>query len=314
VELRHLRYFLALAEELHFGRAAQRLHIVQPALSKQVIALERELGVELLDRSHGVTLTAAGQVFYEEAKTIVERVDGAVATTRATARGEIGSLSIGFVAPAMWSVLPAILRVHRRSYPNLRYALHELGSADQLDQLRTRGLDVGFVRPLVVDDVLEFEPVWRERFVVAVPDDHRLAGCEAIDLADLKDERFVVLPRGNAPIVSDLSLSVSLSYGITPKVVEEGNSPAALVMVSMGYCVALVPESLANAGFSGIAFRPLTKPTPEVDLSAVYRRDNASSTLRAFLDTVRRVAPHVEAPGHYPFQQTLTMANGSAGL
>jgi DNA-binding transcriptional LysR family regulator len=305
VELRHLRYFLALAEELHFGRAAQRLHIVQPALSKQVIALERELGVELLDRSHGVSLTSAGQVFYDEAKAIVERVDGAVASARATARGEIGTLSIGFVAPARWSVLPAVLRAHRRSHPNLRYRLDECESSVQLEALRMRALDVGFVRPLVVDDLLTFEPVWRERFVVALPDNHRLAASDTVNLADLQDERFVVLPRGNAPVVSDLSLSIFLDYGITPKVVEEGNSPAALIMVAMGHCVAVVPESIRDAGFKGIVYRELDRPAPEVDLSVVYRRDDRSSRLAAFLETVRRIAPRVEAPGHCPIESNL---------
>ena len=314
MELRHLRYFLALAEELHFGRAAQRLHIVQPALSKQVIALERELGVELLDRSHGVSLTPAGQVFYDEARAIVDRVDGAVVATRATARGEIGTLSIGFVAPAMWSVLPAVLRAHRRTYPNLRYRLHELGSAEQLDRLRTHSQDVGFVRPLVVDDVLNFEPVWRERFVVGLPDDHRLAASDAVDLADLKDERFVVLPSGNAPVISDLTLSMFVSYGINPRVVEEGNSPAALVMVSMGHAVALVPESIEHAGFKGITYRPLIRPTPEVDLAAVYRRDNRSKTLRAFLETMRAVAPRVDAPGHSPIEAKASALAGAGRL
>jgi DNA-binding transcriptional LysR family regulator len=300
VELRHLRYFIALAEELHFGRAAQRLHIVQPALSRQVMSLERELGVDLLDRSQGVTLTRAGEAFYEEAKAIVERADIAMATTRATARGELGSISIGFVQPAMWNVLPPILRAHRRAYPNLTYRLYELGSPEQMERLRARTLDIGFVRPLVVDDVLAFEPMWREHFVVALADDHPLAGSEAIDLHDLKEERFVVLPRPLAPGLNDMHISICLSYGFSPKVVEQGNSPSALVMVSMGMCVALIPESVQNAGFQGITYRPLIRPTPELDLAVVYRTDDHSSRLQAFLETARRVVPEVRAPGRPP--------------
>jgi DNA-binding transcriptional LysR family regulator len=310
VELRHLRYFLALAEELHFGRAAQRLHIVQPALSRQVMALERELGVELLDRSHGVALTSAGRVFYVEAKAIVERAEEAVATTRATARGELGTLSIGFVQPAMWNVLPPILRAHRRAYPDLTYRLQELGSPDQVERLRARTLDVGFVRPLVLDDVLTFEPMWREHFVIAMADDHPLACCEAIDLADMRDERFVVLPRPLAPGLNDIHVSICLSYGFTPKIVEQGNSPSALVMVSMGMCVALIPESVENAGFQGITYRPLIRPTPELDLTAVYRTDDHSAALQAFLETARRVIPHVSAPGRPPFVPATGAAAG----
>jgi DNA-binding transcriptional LysR family regulator len=311
VELRHLRYFIALAEELHFGRAAQRLHIVQPALSRQVMALERELGVELLDRSHGVTLTRAGETFYEEARAIVEQADTAVATTRATARGELGSITIGFVQPAMWNVLPPILRAHRRAYPNLTYRLYELGSPDQFERLRARTLDIGFVRPLVIDDVLTFEPFWREHFVLALADDHPLAAHEAIDLAHLKDERFVVLPRPLAPGLNDIHLSICLSYGFTPKVVEQGNSPSALVMVSMGMCVALIPESVENARFQGITYRPLIRPTPEIDLAAVYRTDNHSRILQAFLETARRVVPGVQAPGRPPYAAVPVSTTGT---
>ena len=168
VELRHLRYFVAVAEERHFGRAADRLHIVQPALSKQVIALERELGLELLDRTRGVKLTQAGEVFYAEAKAILERVERATAATKATAKGEAGSLAIGYVGTAPWSVLPAILREHRRLHPDLRFHLDELGTSDQLERIRDGSLDVGFARRLALDDVLVFEPVWRESYVVAL--------------------------------------------------------------------------------------------------------------------------------------------------
>jgi len=300
VELRHLRYFVALAEELHFGRAANRLHIVQPALSKQILALERELGVELLDRTHGVTLTPAGAVFYEEASAILDRVSEAVRSAQGTARGELGSLDVGFVGPAMWSVLPWILREHRRAHPNLRYRLFELGSPEQMERLRAGTLDVGFLRPIAVDDALVFKPVWREQFVVALADDHPLAGTGRIDLADLKDERFVVLPRRMAPNLSDTSLSICLSYGFSPKVVEEGNSPSALVMVAMGLCVALIPESARNAGFKGITFRPLIRPTPEQDLAVAYRAEDRSPALRAFLATISSVVRGVQAPGQPP--------------
>jgi len=297
VELRHLRYFVAVAEELHFGRAANRLHIVQPALSKQIISLERELGFELLDRSHAIRLTRAGEVFYEEAHAILLRVDRAVQLTRATARGEAGTLAIGFIGPAMWSVLPAILREHRRRHPDLHFRIHELGSSEQLELLRDGTLDVGFVRSLVLDDVLVFEPVWRENFVIALPDDHRLAAVDAVDLAELQDETFIVLPRPNAPGVHDLHVGICLSYGFSPKTIEEGNSPAALNMVAMGLGVALIPASLERANLKGMVCRPLDRPTPTIDLTVSYQRENATPTLAAFLETVRSAVPGVDAPG-----------------
>ena len=159
---------------------------------------------------------------------------------------------------------------------------------------------MGFVRPPVVDDVLTFEPMWREQWVVAIADDHRLADSETIDLAELKDERFVLLPRPVAPAINDMHISICLSYGFVPSIVEQGNSPSALVMVSMGMCVALIPESVQNAGFQGISYRPLIRPTPDIDLAAAYRQDNHSSLLQAFLDTARRVVPGVIAPGRPP--------------
>jgi DNA-binding transcriptional LysR family regulator len=310
MELRHLRYFVAVAEELHFGRAADRLHIVQPALSKQIIALERELGLELLERAGGVRLTPAGEVLYAEARAILERLDRVVASTKATARGEAGSLSIGFVGPAMWNVLPAILREHRRTHPELRFHLHELGSRVQLERLREGSLDVGFLRRLALDDVLAFEPVWREQFVVCLPDDHPLAAAEVIDLSALKDEAFVVLPREDAPAIHDVTVTICLGYGFSPKTLEEGNSPAALNMVGMGLGVALICESAQDAALRGITFRPLTKPTPDVDLSACYRTGYRSATLRSFLETVRRVVPTVEAHGRSAIGESTLMRVG----
>lgn len=297
MELRHLRYFVALAEELHFGRAAQRLHIVQPALSKQIIALERELGIELFDRSQGVKLTSAGEAFYEEARLVLERAESAVERAKATARGELGSLDVGFVGPAMWSVLPQVLREHRRARPRLRFRLHELGSLEQMERLRDGSLDVGFLRPLVLDDVLAFEPVWRERYVIVLSDEHPLASRETIDLADLGAETFVVLPRRNAPVVNDHLVSMCLSHGFSPATIEEGNSPSALHMVAMGFAVALTGESVQDSGLKGVVYRPLTRATPEIDLAACYRRGDRSATLSAFLETMRRVVPTVRAHG-----------------
>jgi len=248
VELRHLRYFVAVAEELHFGRAASRPHIVQPALSKQIIGLERELGIALFDRTKGVKLTAAGAVFLDEARAVLQRADSAVHAAQATARGELGTL------------------------------------------------DIGFVRPRAIDDVLVFETVWREQFVLALPDEHPLASAEAIDLADLTDETFITLPRPDAPRLHDLHVATCLSYGFTPKLSDQGNSPAALSMVASGLGVALIPESAQNVGWTGIVFRPLIRPTPEVELTAAYRSDNGSAALRSFLDTVRSTIAAIRSP------------------
>ncbi len=297
MELHRLRYFLAVAEELHFGRAAERLHIVQSALSKQVSALERELEVELLDRSHGVALTPAGRTLRDEARVILLQADRAFALTKAVARGEIGSLSIGFIISAMWCVLPPVLREHRRLNPDLSFHLNELGSPQQLDLLRDGSLDVGFVRALALDPHLELEPIWREKIVVALADDHPAAANEVVDLAELKDEAFILQARSlGPPGLHEIFTSMCLDAGFTPRL-EEANSTAGLSMVSMGLGVALVPESAQDTAFPGITFRPLTKATPELDLVMAYRPDSASSALRAFIETARRVVPTIKGHG-----------------
>ena len=298
MELRHLRYFVAVAEELHFGRAADRLHIVQSALSKQIMVLERELGVELLDRSGGVKLTPAGEVLLEQAKVTLQAADKAVEMTVATANGEIGSLRIGFISAAMWSVLPPILHVHRQSYPALRFHLNELGSSEQMERLRAGSLDVGFVRAFELDDVLELEPIWRESIVVALAAGHRLAGESSIDLGDLKDEDFIVMaPSQGPPGLRERFTALCRKSGFTPKVVEENNSPAGLGMVSMGLAVTLLPESAQDANLQGMVFRPLAGRVSEIELIVAYRRSNQSSPLRAFLETVRQVIPTLQSHG-----------------
>ena len=297
VELRQLRYFVALAEELHFGRAAQRLHIVQSALSKQIGALERELGATLFDRAQGVRLTPAGETLYVDAVAVLAGADDAVRNVRAAAQGEHGSLRVGYIGSAMWSVLPAILKEHRLRHPDLRFHLRQLPSPDQVEALRDGSLDVGFLRPPVDDARLAAEPLWRERLVVALPADHPLAAREAIDLADLRDEPFIVLPRQRAPSLHDLYLSVCVSYGFRPRTLEEADSLDALHFVGIGLAVALLPEAVRGANRADVVFRPLDRPTPEVDLLLGYRRDGRSPALRAFVETARAVAPTVHAAG-----------------
>ena len=294
MELRHFRYFVAVAEELHFGRAAERLHIVQPALSRQIIALERELGVELFDRSRGVTLTASGEAFLSEARNVLRHADQAAQAAKATASGSIGSLEIGCIGSAMWKILPAILSEHRRRHPDLLFHLHQTSSPLQIESLRKGELHIGFVRPLAQHDDLVFETVLREQFVIAMPATHPLANREAIDLAELCDETFITLPRENAPMLHDQHVATCLSYGFTPKLADQGDSPTSLGMIAAGLGVSLTTESALNISWAGIAFRPLIRPTPEVDMAVAYRRDNRSPAVSAILDTTRDVARTLE--------------------
>jgi DNA-binding transcriptional LysR family regulator len=292
MELRHLRYFVALADELHFGRAAQRLHIVQPALSKQIAALERELGVLLFDRTNRtVSITPAGRVFHAEVRTILHRIEKASDAARQTARGELGGLEIGFIEPAMWSILPATLVEHRRRFPQVRFRMWQGSSAEQLQRLLDGSLDVAFVRMPLHESSLVFEPVTREQFLVTLPDDHRFASAELVDLAELADEPFVLVPRRAEPGYFDQSIALCRSHGFSPRIVEEGNGPSAIcAMVASGLGISLSPQSIRNVPWRGVRFAALAPPpagaAPEAELALARRREEPAPVLIAYLETV----------------------------
>ena len=291
MELRHLRYFVAVAEEMHFGRAAQRLHIVQPALSKQISALERELGVLLFSRTkRSVAFTPAGAAFYNEARDVLRRVDRARERVELTAAGALGTLDIGFAGPAMWAILPPLLRAHREAFPGVHLHLHEVGSGPQIRLLREGKLNAGFVRVAGDDEMLEFRPVWRDGIVVALPEEHPLAQGGKVDLAELADERFILVSRSYAPGFHDDCMALCESYGFTPTVVEEGNTPAALFgMVAAGLGVTLAPSCELNVPWRGVTFQHPTRDPIVVEFAVAYRRSDDSPTLAAFLTTVDEV-------------------------
>ncbi len=293
MELRHLRYFVAVAEELHFGRAAQRLHIVQPALSKQIASLEAELGIQLFNRTkRRVTITDAGRALYEEVRVILQRIDRAVETAQMTASGQVGSLDIGFIGPAMWSVLPKLLAGHHKRVPDVRFRLAELSSAAQLASLRDGALDAGFVRlPLRDDDQIELTVIHREPFVVTLPERHRAARADAVDLSELAAEPFIFVPRRVEPGFYDRCIALCQSYGFSPNIVEEGTGPTAICgMVATGLGITLSPASILNAPWPGVVFRELDRPGLELELALATRRDEPSAALRGFVQTVDELA------------------------
>ena len=296
MELRHLRYFVAVAEDLHFGRAAKRLHIVQPALSKQIAALERELGVTLFSRTkHRTAFTPAGEAFFEEALDILRRVDHATRTAKMTESGAVGSLDIGFIAPAMWSVLPGLLREHRRRHPGVRFVLQEMPSEPQVRRLKDGELDAAFVSPFGPDELISFTTVWREPFVVGLPERHRLARESVVDLADCADETFVLVSRVRSPGFFDQCLRVCQSHGFSPEVIEEGNSPAARCgMVSAGIGVTVAQECISRASWPGVVFRPLVHSDVQAELGVAFRRSDRSATVASLLQTLEQVVEGLE--------------------
>lgn len=310
MELRHLRYFVAVAEDMHFGHAAQRLHIVQPALSKQVAALERELGVELFTRAkQRIEFTPAGKAFFAEARDILQRADHAARTAKMTASGAIGSLDIGFIGHAMFSFLPPALREYRRRYPGVRFVLQELPSAVQVQELSDGRLDAGFVRPSGHDELVSLLTVSREAYVVGLPEEHPLASGGLVDLAACADETFVLVSQTDAPMSFDGALAVCHSYGFTPAIIEQGSTPAARFgMVSAGVGVTIVPESSMRYPWPGIAFRPLTKRDVTVDLAFAWSTTNESAALRSFRATVEELLRDSGEPVRSELQERLAGA------
>ena len=267
------------------------MHVAQSAMSRQVAALELELGVRLFDRTtRGVQLTEAGRALKERVEAILPTLDDALDVTRLTALGELGRLEIGYIAAAMWSVLPPVLEEHRRRFPLVSFRIHELVmGGEQLEPLLDGSLDAAFVRPIAVFRTVTFEPLCREQLVAVLPVRHRLAGRDTIDLSELAEERFVLMSRTAYPDSHDLYEHACRDAGFTPTVVDEGDSPNAMHMVSSGFGVGLAPASACRSGIPGVVFVPLSRPTPELELAVAYRTGNTSKLLAGLLQAARDV-------------------------
>jgi DNA-binding transcriptional LysR family regulator len=292
MELRKLRYFVVLAEELHFGRAAQRLHITQPPLSMAIQSLEDELRVKLFTRApRRVTLTHAGASFLEQARTLLVRAEDAIELARAADRGEVGCLKIGFMSATIYTLLPPLLRDFAARFPAVRLELRELAMPEQLIQLRNGEIDVGFVRPPVEDAELDSETVLRESLVVSLPRGHRLAKLRRIPARRLAAEPFVLFQRRPGLVLHHLVLRFCIQNGFTPRVAQEATQSHAVVgLVSAGIGVALVPESVQRARLRGVEYRPLQEKSPPVETALAWRREDASPALAAFRKATREFA------------------------
>ena len=293
MELRHLRYFVAVAEELHFGRAAEKLHISQPPLSMQIRALEDELGVVLLNRTQRhVSLTQAGNAMLHEARQILSQVEQAVQTTRRAGRGEIGELAIGFISIADYNVLPVILREFRHAYPLVNLALKESTTDAQIDDLINGRIDVGLLLPPINEPALESVAVLREPLIAALPQQHPLARKPgAIALAGLADAPFILFPRHRAPGLYDDVLSFCRGAGFSPRIGQEAIQMQTIIsLVSAGLGVALIPESLRNLQRTGVVYKSLKETSPLTEIHLAWRRGDPLPALRSFVELARQAA------------------------
>jgi len=293
VELRQLRYFVAVAEELHFRRAAARLHISQPPLSQQIAALEAELGVILLARTRRrVALTAAGAAFLSEARVILAGIEAAAATARAVDSGQEGVLRVSFVGSALLSIVPGVVQRFRVARPRVQIALRERSTAEQLQAVASGDADVGLVRPPVAADPdLLIELVLRERTIAALPAGHPLASLRRVPLRRLAAEPLVLFPREQAPGYHDLLTSRLAATGTVPRVVQDAPETITIIgLVAAGIGVSPVAASVANLALPGVVYRAMSS-APATELVAVRRAGDDSPLARAFIAAALDQAP-----------------------
>jgi DNA-binding transcriptional LysR family regulator len=300
MELRHLRYFVAVAEEGHVTRAAERLGIQQPPLSQQIRALERELDVQLFRRKpRGVELTDAGRSLLDDARAILTHIDRACATTRRTARGEKGRICVGFTSSAPFHpFVPRVIRAFRESFPLVSLTLEESGTTELIEDLRNDRIDAAFIRTPVADPQgLVVHPLLEEVMVVALPTGHPLArqdgqdgGNDALSLKALAGETFVVYRRPNGPGLYDAIIAACHAAGFSPRVGQQApRIVSTLNLVAAGLGISLVPASLGRMNMDGVTYRRL-RGAALAPLNLASRRGDASAAVRRFLELVRRTA------------------------
>jgi DNA-binding transcriptional LysR family regulator len=296
MELRHLRYFIAVAEERHVTRAAERLGMQQPPLSQQIRALERELDVQLFRRKpRGVELTDAGSALLAEARAILSHVDHAFATTKRTARGEQGRIAVGFTSSAPFHpFVPRVIRRYREAFPLVALTLEEGGTTELVEQLRHERIDAAFVRTAIANrEGLAVDALLQESMVLALPQAHRLAretsASNALPLKALAGETFVFYRRHSGPGLYDSILSACNAVGFSPRVGQEApRIVSTLNLVAAGLGISLVPESLQRMRMNGVVFRRIAGTQPKAPLYLASRRGGTSAAVRRFLELVKR--------------------------
>jgi len=299
-DLRLLRYFLAVAHELHFGRAAQRLHVAQPSLSRAIADLESMLGLRLFVRTkRSVRLTGAGRTLLEQGPHALAEVERVFEEARRVGRGEVGQLRLGFLPSAATRLVPAIVRAHRAAFPAVRLHLSELLDLPQLEALTQRRLHLALPRTVWADPTLVFEPLIREPMSVAVAHDHRLARRAAITYADLEGEPFVLWPRATAPETFDDVIQACRAAGFSPQVVQEATSAYTILgLVAAGVGDSVLASSYAARSGDDTVFVPVTDS--QTTLYLAWRGDDPSTARDNLIAVARRVArgdPGIHRPG-----------------
>ena len=292
MELRHLRYFVAVAELLHFGRAARRLDIAQPPLSRRIRDLEAELGVRLFERTkRRVELTRAGSAFLADVRPLLGQIERAVQRARRVDRGEAGELSIGRVAAADFTKFSSMVRTFHEHHPEIALDIKDLTTPEQVTALQEHRLDIGFLRAPVKHPWLASEKLLSEDIILALPRGHHLTAHQRVSVPLIATEANVFLSRSRAPTLSDLVLNVYQRAGVTPTMSHEVEHPEALLgYVAAGLGVALVPASFRAVPRPGIVYRPLSPKAPRMEMRLAWRRNDLSAAGQAFCTIAREIA------------------------
>jgi DNA-binding transcriptional LysR family regulator len=290
MDLRQLRYFVAVAEERHFGRAAARLHMAQPPLSQAIRQLEGELGVTLLHRTtRRVDLTDAGIAYLERARAILAEVDEAAQHARRVAAGAVGHLTIGCVGSATYSLLPALSRHLSAELPGIDFSFRgEMLAPDQVAALQRGTIDVALLRPPVADLSLAVRTLRRDRLVVALPVDHPLARRTRVSAAALAEADLIVHSAGRRSVMYDVVLGLLHEAGIEPRIRHEvGETSTLITLVAGGLGLAVVPEPVTALALDGVTYRPLVRPSATVELAVAHRADRSEPHLARTIEVIR---------------------------
>ncbi|TEP96786.1 LysR family transcriptional regulator [Pseudomonas aeruginosa] len=295
MELRHLRYFIAVAEELHFGRAAERLGISQPPLSQQIQVLEEEIGARLFERANRrVELTDAGRLFLDESRQVLAQVDKAVLLARRAHLGELGELKIGFTSSAPFtSTIPSSIHAFRKAYPDVHLDLQEMSSRQVLKALLEESLQVGVIRPLALPDAVHWVELFREPLVAVLRADHPLAaGSEdGLAIAALAEEPFVFFPRSYGTGLYDQVIALTRQAGFSPRIAQEASEAMTIIgLVSAGLGVSILPASFRRTRVDGVVYRTLSDPEATTAVWLVRRQNEGSPLALSFIDLVTREA------------------------
>ncbi len=288
MELRHLRAFVTVAEERHFGRAARELHISQPPLSHQIKQLEQEIGGQLFSRTtHGATLTHVGRAFLEEARKVLNQAERAMAEALRAKRGEGGSVSVGFVVPIVNGVLPKILNLFRHRFPGVQVVLTECSTPSALLALAAAELDVALVyAPL--DGHAPAETIARDQWMMAVPSRHRLANRRVVRREDLRDEAILMAPRRVRPVLFDRTISWFTEAGITPRIAQEIPTVHGLLgLVACGAGLCFLPRGCQSLKCDGVVYRELADQLPPLEVAIAWRADSTSPLVSGFVSAGR---------------------------